>query len=98
MGFFTKKQPNEHNVVVAQEDAPKFERVQWSKEPGLRKLYFYAVILCVASATTGYDGYVLSCPGVVLAPSSQKSLALPRGQDPVLMRHRLLTNGRLCVG
>lgn len=41
----------------AQEEAPKFERVTWYQEPGLRKLYFYAFILCVASATTGYDGY-----------------------------------------
>ncbi|KAH8201865.1 hypothetical protein TruAng_003952 [Truncatella angustata] len=40
----------------AQDDAPQFERVQWTKEPGLRKLYFYCIILCVASATTGYDG------------------------------------------
>lgn len=40
----------------AQDEAPRFERVIWYREPGLRKLYFYAVILCVASATTGYDG------------------------------------------
>lgn len=55
MGLFNRK-PNERAVVQAQEEAPKFERVEWTKDPGLRKLYFYAFILCVASATTGYDG------------------------------------------
>jgi hypothetical protein len=58
MGIFSRK-PKTDVVVMAQpeqDDAPKFERVNWKKEPGLRKLYFYAVILSVASATTGYDG------------------------------------------
>lgn len=40
----------------AREDAPEFEKVNWRKDPNLRKLYFWACILCVASATTGYDG------------------------------------------
>ena len=35
---------------------PHFEKVDWKRDPGLRKLYFYAIVLCVASATTGYDG------------------------------------------
>ena len=56
MSQFFKKKPNADATLQAQEEAPQFERVQWSKEPGLRKLYFYAVVLCVASATTGYDG------------------------------------------
>lgn len=43
---------------VAQAEAPEFEQVTWYKDPGLRKLYFWAAVLCVASATTGYDGYV----------------------------------------
>ncbi|KJR83726.1 uncharacterized protein SPSK_00120 [Sporothrix schenckii 1099-18] len=37
-------------------EGPQFEKVDWKREPGLRKLYFYAIVLCVASATTGYDG------------------------------------------
>lgn len=41
----------------AQSEAPQLEEVKWWREPGLRKLYFWAAILCVASATTGYDGY-----------------------------------------
>jgi sugar porter (SP) family MFS transporter len=55
MGILDKK-PNHDAVVHAQEEAPQFERVEWRKDPGLRKLYFYAAVLCVASATTGYDG------------------------------------------
>ena len=60
MGLFNRKllarQPQSEATVHAQEEAPKFERVEWTKDPGLRKLYFFAVVLCVASATTGYDG------------------------------------------
>lgn len=37
-------------------DGPHFEKVDWKRDRGLRKLYFYAMILCMASATTGYDG------------------------------------------
>ncbi|KAK0630055.1 general substrate transporter [Bombardia bombarda] len=55
MGIFSKK-PQAEATILAQEEAPQFEHVYWRKDPGLRKLYFYAVILCVASATTGYDG------------------------------------------
>ena len=46
------------NADAAREEAPDFEKVNWKKEPNLRKLYFWAAILCVASATTGYDGSV----------------------------------------
>lgn len=46
------------DVEVAQAEAPHLKRVNWRSDPGLRKLYFYAVIICIASATTGYDGYV----------------------------------------
>ena len=55
MGILDKK-PQAEATVAAQEEAPQFEHVEWKKDPGLRKLYFYAVILCIASATTGYDG------------------------------------------
>ena len=44
------------DVEVAQAEAPHLEHVEWTKDPGLRKLYFWAFILCIASATTGYDG------------------------------------------
>jgi hypothetical protein len=45
-------------LEVAQAEAPDFEKVTWYQDPGLRVLYFYCSVLCVASATTGYDGYV----------------------------------------
>jgi hypothetical protein len=45
---------------AAREEAPQFEKVEWRKEPNMRKLYFWACILCVASATTGFDGWVLA--------------------------------------
>ncbi|CAN8099641.1 unnamed protein product [Discula destructiva] len=56
MGLFQRKAPNQQVVQAAQEEAPQFERVDWRKEPGLRKLYWHAFVLCIASATTGYDG------------------------------------------
>lgn len=43
-------------VEVAQAEMPRLEEVNWWREPGLRRLYFWASVLCVASATTGYDG------------------------------------------
>lgn len=39
-----------------QQDGPEFARVEWTKEPHLRKLYAWACVLMIASATTGYDG------------------------------------------
>lgn len=56
MGFIKRTAPNKEATVVAQQEAPKFERVNWTQEPGLRKLYWHAFVLCIASATTGYDG------------------------------------------
>ena len=47
---------NKEAVTEVQAAAPKFEKVQWSKSANMRKLYFYCIILCVCSATTGYDG------------------------------------------
>jgi hypothetical protein len=44
------------DLEVAQAEAPHLARVNWRSDPGLRKLYFYAFIICIASATTGYDG------------------------------------------
>lgn len=48
------------NREEALADAPDFFRVEWKDSPGLRKLYFYAAVLCIASATTGYDGSMLN--------------------------------------
>ncbi|GLI74372.1 hypothetical protein PoHVEF18_002609 [Penicillium ochrochloron] len=47
-------------VEVAQAEMPILEEVKWWREPGLRRLYFWASVLCVASATTGYDGMMLN--------------------------------------
>lgn len=48
------------NSAAAREEAPEFEKVKWRKEPNMRKLYFWACILCIASATTGYDGMMMN--------------------------------------
>ncbi|KAH8689382.1 general substrate transporter [Talaromyces proteolyticus] len=47
-------------VHVVQAQAPDFEKVDWKREPHLRKLYLMAVVLMVASATTGYDGMLVN--------------------------------------
>lgn len=47
-------------IDVANAEAPEFEQVTWYSDPGLRKLYFWAGVLCIASATTGYDGMMLN--------------------------------------
>lgn len=64
MGLYQKFTPkigavakNKADVEVAQAEAPHLQRVDWKSDPGLRKLYFWAFIICIASATTGYDGY-----------------------------------------
>ncbi|KAL2105536.1 hypothetical protein VUR80DRAFT_8216 [Thermomyces stellatus] len=41
---------------AARADAPRFEKVNWRKEPHLRKLYSMTIFLLIAAATTGYDG------------------------------------------
>ncbi|KAJ4382711.1 hypothetical protein N0V86_001933 [Didymella sp. IMI 355093] len=53
------KAPNQ-NAVAAREEAPQFEKVEWKKRPNMRKLYLWACVLCVASATTGYDGMMMN--------------------------------------
>lgn len=50
--------PKREAAAGAANEAPEFEKVSWYKDPGLRKLSFYAFVLCIASATTGYDGYM----------------------------------------
>lgn len=47
-----------NDLASAQAEAPHLAKVTWWRDPGMRVLYFYASILCVCSATTGYDGYV----------------------------------------
>ncbi|KAL2264519.1 hypothetical protein VTJ83DRAFT_7029 [Remersonia thermophila] len=42
------------------QEAPRFQRVYWRREPHLRKLYGLTIILMVASATTGYDGMLVN--------------------------------------
>ncbi|KAJ0272258.1 hypothetical protein COL940_010540 [Colletotrichum noveboracense] len=59
MGPFSKikaTKPNQEATVHAQDEAPQFEHVTWYRDPGLRALYWHAFILCIASASTGYDG------------------------------------------
>lgn len=57
MGILDKKPVAQAvDLQQIQDETPQLERVDWRKDPGLRKLYFYAFILCIASATTGYDG------------------------------------------
>jgi len=48
------------DIDAAQAEAPRFEKVYWTREPHLRKLYAYAIVLMVASATTGYDGMLVN--------------------------------------
>jgi sugar porter (SP) family MFS transporter len=47
-------------VDVARAEAPEFEKVTWYKDRNLRRLYFWCSVLCIASATTGYDGMMLN--------------------------------------
>jgi hypothetical protein len=56
LSSLTKKTPQSEATLAAQEEAPEFEKVNWKTDPGLRKLGFFAFVLCIASATTGYDG------------------------------------------
>jgi hypothetical protein len=46
------------NVEVAQAERPNLQHVIWYKDAGLRKLYSLAAVICLASATTGFDRYV----------------------------------------
>jgi hypothetical protein len=43
-------------IEVAIAEAPHLEHVVWYRNQGLRKLYGMLMVLCLASATTGYDG------------------------------------------
>jgi len=54
------KRAEQTAVVEAQEAAPDLSRVSWTKSANMRKLYFYCMVLCVCSATTGYDGSLMN--------------------------------------
>lgn len=65
MKVHTRPNPNPANVSgiyeeIAEVESPRFERVYWTKEPHLRKLYGITSFLLVASATTGYDSMLLN--------------------------------------
>ena len=45
----------EYEESMASWEIPQFERVYWMREPHLRKLYAWACVLMIASATTGFD-------------------------------------------
>ncbi|OOQ89572.1 sugar transporter [Penicillium brasilianum] len=47
-------------VEVARAEVPHLDQVKWWQEKGLWRLYLWASVLCVASATTGYDGGMLN--------------------------------------
>lgn len=56
MPFAVGTSTTRQDLAVAQAEAPQLAKVKWWADPGMRQLYFYAAILCVCSATTGYDG------------------------------------------
>ncbi|KAK4139562.1 sugar transporter-like protein [Dichotomopilus funicola] len=56
----SKVRPDSASADYDDVDVPRFQRVYWTREPHLRKLYGMAVILMVASATTGYDGMLVN--------------------------------------
>lgn len=53
---FSRKRSHTEEDAAAQSELAELPHVSWTKDPQLRKLYFYAAIICVASATNGYDG------------------------------------------
>ncbi|KAI0483180.1 sugar transporter [Xylariaceae sp. FL0804] len=79
LGLKRRSAPRQETVRQAVEEAPTFERVSWTKEPGLRKLYFYAFVLCIASATTGYDGSFLNA--VQVFTTWQDKFGHPAGSE-----------------
>ncbi|RYP79270.1 hypothetical protein DL769_003050 [Monosporascus sp. CRB-8-3] len=50
----------EYEASMASWEVPQFERVYWMKEPHLRKLYAWACVLMIASATTGFDAMLVN--------------------------------------
>lgn len=71
------KGANKDDLTAAQAEAPKFREVTWWKDPGLRKLYLLSMVVCLASATTGYDGSMLN--GLQILPIWQDYFNHPTG-------------------
>lgn len=69
-------------VQIAQAEAPELPYVNWRKDKGLRKLYAYCIIICVASATTGYDGLVIPFVCCRLQTANLQILLTMGGLDP----------------
>ena len=63
----SKLKIHQDEVAIAQAEAPEIPPVNWRTDPGLRKLYFYCAIICVASATTGYDGQALAAKNLMIS-------------------------------
>ncbi|KAK4553766.1 hypothetical protein LTR86_009264 [Recurvomyces mirabilis] len=57
--------------------APTFRRVNWWTDSGLFKLYLYCCVVCLASATTGYDSSMLN--GLQILPVWQSYFNHPQG-------------------
>ena len=70
--FFGKPKPASSQVV----DGPRFENADW-KRGNLRKLYLLGSVLMIASATTGYDGYLH-----IIQPSQMQGLTVWPCQMP----------------
>jgi len=64
-------------IEAARAEAPEFRQVTWWKDPGLRKLYALSAVVCLASATTGYDGSMLN--GLQILPVWQNYFNHPEG-------------------
>lgn len=60
VGLATRAAKRAGAGTVARAEAPRFERVSWTKEPHLRNLYVMSIFLLIASATTGYDGMLMN--------------------------------------
>ena len=69
--------PKKEEQEMAVMEAPELPKVSWTRDAGLRKLYFYCAILCVASATTGFDGSMLNA--MQFFPSWQSYFDNPAG-------------------
>ncbi|KAI1826767.1 general substrate transporter [Xylaria intraflava] len=55
-----RKERDSGDIDVTLVEGPQFEKVSWIREPHLRRLYAWAVILTLGSVTTGYDGMLVN--------------------------------------
>lgn len=77
--YLLAKKPAGDNQAIAQAEAPEIPYVNWIKSPGLRKLYLYAAVVCIASATTGYDGSMFNTMQIL--PAWQEQFDEPAGSN-----------------